>query len=137
MAKPQYSKPASQVDLEERLSDDYVPVGQLNQGTDPGLSDNGFVGVDPIYQNFANETEKPFKAEKGPEAKIEKDVFTDDVDFDAGATAEGESEVDAEEEKEEEASKTPSGSGSSGTGSSGSGSTPPPSGGSTPPSSQS
>lgn len=139
MAKASYSKPTSQLDLEERQSKDYVVPGQINLGTDPQPSDSGFVGVDPVYQNFANDTEKPFKAEKGPEAKAEEVLYADDVDFDKGAAEQGRSSD--EDDVEDKEPVTPTGSTGSTTttpsGSSGSGSTPPPSGGSTPPSSQS
>ena len=102
MAKANYEKPASLVDLEERQKKDYVPMGVLVPGTDREQSDNGYVNVDPIYQTFANETEKPFAAESGAEAKVEKNYFSDDVDFDAAATVKGESEEDEPEEEEEE-----------------------------------
>lgn len=126
MAKPQYSKPTSQVDLEERSKDDYVPPAQLVQGTDPELASTPFVGVDPVYQNYANDTEKPLRAEKGAEKKFEDLAYADDVDEDFGKAEAGESTGEEKEEEEEE-SKTPA---STPTG----GSTPP-SGGSTPPSS--
>ena len=135
MAKAQYSKPTSQVDLEERTKDDYVVPAQLVQGTDPVPAETGFVGVDPIYQNYANDTEKPLRAEKGAEKKFEDLAYADEVDTDFGATPAGESE--AQEQKEEEQKSgdaTSSTSGGSGTTTaSGAGSTPPTSG-STPPS---
>lgn len=132
MAKPQYSKPTSQVDLEERTKDGYVPSGQLLQGTDPQPAETPFVGVDPIYQNYANETEKPLLAEKGAEKKFEDLAYADEVDADFGATPEGEAEA-KEEEQSGDATSTSSG-GTGTTTASGSGSTPPTSG-STPPSS--
>lgn len=98
MAKPQYTKPTSQTDLEERQKPDYVPSSQLIQGTDPDLSDNGYVGVDPIYQNYTNDTEKPYLAEKGPEKKVEELVYAEDVDTSKGATAEGEPDSEPEGE---------------------------------------
>ena len=101
MAKPQYTKPTSQLDLEERQKPDYVPPSQLTPGINPQPSDNGYIGVDPIYQNYANDTEKPYLAEKGPEAKIEKNYVTDDVDTSKGATAEGEAPVEDDEPEDE------------------------------------
>ena len=105
MAKPQYSKPTSQVDLEERSKDDYVPPAQLIQGTDPQPAETGFVGVDPIYQNFASDTEKPLRAEKGAEKKFEDQAYADEVDADFGAAHEAE----AEEEEPSGDSTPPSG----------------------------
>lgn len=105
--KPNYEKPTQQVDLEERLKDDYVPAAVLTVAEDPVVtSENGYVAVDPIYQNFANETDKPFAAEKGPEKKLEEGavsgtpLYNDETDFDAGATADGEGEEDPEETAE-------------------------------------
>jgi hypothetical protein len=34
---------------------------------------SNYVGVDPIYQNYANETEKPIKADEPDEAPDEED----------------------------------------------------------------
>lgn len=102
MAKPKYEKPASLRHAEQVTKSDYDP-GRLDKGGYPDPSDNGFVGVDPIYQNFANETEQPFLAEGGPEKKVESLAYADEVDTKSGATPEGESEAqdDAEDEEEE------------------------------------
>lgn len=100
MAKAKYEKPASQVDLEARQKSDYVPPSVKKVGTDAEPSENGYVGVDPIYQNYANDTDGPQAAESGPEAKVESDFYADEVDYEAGATPEGEKE--AEEDAEEE-----------------------------------
>lgn len=105
MTKANYEKPASQVDLEARQKKDYQPSSVLIKGEDPVVSDNGYIGVDPIYQNYANETEAPMKSEGGPEAKIQANFVADDADFTAGATENGEVEEDDEDEDE-----TPSGS---------------------------
>lgn len=65
-----YTKPTSLLDLEDRQKDDYVPPGTLVGDTDVSpLNRGGFIGVDPVYQNAANETERPFNPESGPEAK--------------------------------------------------------------------
>jgi hypothetical protein len=117
MGKPNYEKPTSQVDLERRLKDDYVSPSVLGQAVDPVLeSENGYVGVDPIYQNFANETEKPYASEKGVEKKLEAPYYGDKTDFDKGATPEGEAEAEEQEEDEGQSSSgtttTPDGGGS-------------------------
>lgn len=70
-------RPTSQVDLEQRLAADFRTDGAtdgpvtsgghlvvsgpafVGDGNDP----SAYVGVDPIYQNYANETEKPFAFE--------------------------------------------------------------------------
>lgn len=84
--KAQYSKPASQVDLEERLengnrsnailstSDDYVaPEEPTNEGRDFRVEDNdvsGYVGTSPEYATYANDTEAPLKAKGGAENEV-------------------------------------------------------------------
>lgn len=120
--KANYDKPTSQVDLEARQQEDYVPPTQLQPGVDPSPSDTGYVGVDPIYQNFANETEKPYAAEGGPEAVVEETVYADNANFNAGRTSPGLTEdVDYEDDEDDEEAEpeSPSASGS------GSGSTSP------------
>lgn len=70
-AKAEYSRPTSQEDLETRLKDDYVPSSQLAGSTDVSpLDRGGFVGVDPVYQNAANEIDRPMQAKDGPEAEL-------------------------------------------------------------------
>ena len=108
MGKPNYEKPTSQIDLEARQSKDYVPSAVLVQGNDAEPSDNGYIGVDPIYQTFANETERPFLSEKGPESKVEEAWVADEVDTAVSATPSGQSE--AEEQREDDSSTTPTGS---------------------------
>lgn len=110
MAKPNYEKPASQLDLEARQKKDYVSPSVLTQGVDREPSENGYVNVDPVYQNYANETERPYLAEKGAEAEVEKAYYSEDVDTSAGAAedGEGEEEEEEEEDKKEETPSTPS-----------------------------
>lgn len=121
-----YTKPTSQLDYEERTKKDYTPPGVLGKGVDPAPSDTGFVNVDPIYQNFANETEKPLAAEKGVEKKLEETVYAENADFDFGAAEDGEASDDEDD-------KEPTGSGATTSASSTTGA-PAPSGGNTPPS---
>lgn len=99
MAKAQYSKPASELDLEARQKKDYQPSSVVGQAQDPQVSDNGYVAVDPIYQNHANDTEAPVKAEGGAEAKVFEDHLAEDADFGGD-----------EDKDEEESSSSPSGS---------------------------
>ena len=105
--KAMYSKPASQVDLEARQKSDYQPSTVLGKGVDPQLSENGFVGVDPIYQNFADVTGAPFAAESGPEAKLDSAYVTEDADYKAGAADASEYDNEDEEEEDEEPTDSP------------------------------
>lgn len=75
VAKPkvEYTTSTAQKDLEARLSDDSVPV--YNESTNPApVGEDGFVGVSPEYQNYANDTDAPLASEKGAEAEAE-DAF--------------------------------------------------------------
>ena|SRR5690349_15437782 len=79
--KATYEKPTSQLDLEARQADGYVPPSQLTTPNEPGVTPydrGGYVGVDPVYQNAANETERPMRAEDGPEAKLFSDAGHDE-----------------------------------------------------------
>jgi hypothetical protein len=108
MAKARYSKPASQLDLEARQKEDYVPPTARTQAEDPGKSENGYIGVAAEYQNFANETEAPIKVEKGAEAKVLSNFVSDDADYKAGATPEGESDTEDDEEEASGSTTAPS-----------------------------
>lgn len=93
--EPNYTKPTSQVDLERRLdngnesnrvlttSDEYASRDHsADEGRDYRVEDNDtsdYYGVSPEYQTYANETEKPAKAEDGPEAEIEKRLVSQTV----------------------------------------------------------
>jgi hypothetical protein len=76
--KVTYTKPRTQEDLEARLGDDHVPASAVNEGTvlvNPNpFGSEAYAGTDPIYQNHANDTEKPFRASKGAEKKAEDQV---------------------------------------------------------------
>lgn len=107
--KPNYTKPTSQLDLEARQSEDYVPPTVLGRDVDPQKSENGYVGVDPIYQNFANDTEAPYAAEEGPESVVEENYYHDEVDFNLAATPEGSGDAEDKVERLNEEPVTPSG----------------------------
>lgn len=85
--KAQYEKPASQVDLEERLengnrsdrvlstSDEYVGNDVEEETTRYAVEDNdlsNYVGVSPEYATYANETEAPLGSDDddNPEAQV-------------------------------------------------------------------
>lgn len=69
--KVEYTKPTSQLDLEARLGDDSTPV--FNPAENPApVSEDGFVGVSPEYQNYANDTDKPLASEDGVEQVAEE-----------------------------------------------------------------
>lgn len=55
-----------------------VPVhGESVNPADQGVvTEEGYVGTDPIYQNYAEDTHKPLAAEDGPEADAEE-AFVD------------------------------------------------------------
>ena len=90
----QYERPASQVDLEARLENDFASDAILStsdeaarrqaEEAEKNQADEGrrmvvegneldnYVGTDPIYMNYANETEKPGvpEGDDNPEAKL-------------------------------------------------------------------
>lgn len=92
-----YEKPSSQVDLERRLENDnrssqvLVDSDEYNQrkadgdledtpGRDMRVEGNdisGYVGVDPVYQNYASDTEAPLPADEGAESKVFERVATE------------------------------------------------------------
>ena len=84
-AKANYTEPNSKVDLEERLAKGNKSDLELSTYSDEApeedegarkfaLEDNdldGYIGVDPVYQNYASDSLKPGRAEDGPEADLE------------------------------------------------------------------
>jgi hypothetical protein len=90
MAKSEanYEKPASQLDLEYRLKNGNASSRVLStadvEPPEPedevearryaveGNKTSNYFGVSPEYQTYANETEKPMRAQGGPEAELEK-----------------------------------------------------------------
>ena len=106
--EPNYTNPPT-LDWAEKASDpDYKPDSVLIKGTEQPKSDNGYVGVDPIYQNHSEERDKPRAAEEGPEAVLEEAFFTEDVDFDQTAPPEGSDEASEQAEEEQEQEPAPS-----------------------------
>lgn len=95
-ATAEYSKPASQVDLEERqeagfasnavlsTSDEYARR-QAEKGDEEdenarsfaveGNDLEGYIDVSPEYMTYANASEKPHKAEEGPEQVLEEFAY--------------------------------------------------------------
>ena len=68
-----FEKPRSQVVAEALAKQD--PPEKLHTFVDPKDSDtikDGFVGVDPIYQNAANEFDEPIAAKSGVDKKAEE-----------------------------------------------------------------
>lgn len=113
--KAQYAKPASQVDLEERLengnqSDKVLSTADSYEGAaDEGGRDfavegndlDGYVGVSPEYQNYANETEAPVEADDSAENKVI-------AEFAEGQEALQKGKKSTDERKEEAAQKAAS-----------------------------
>lgn len=89
-AKANYTKPASQLDLEARQeSGNASPLrmtdapSRVNEPVrEDGVRDfrvegndvSNYVAVDPIYQNYADDTSKPIAAKSGAEAKVFAEV---------------------------------------------------------------
>lgn len=67
-----YTRPTSQVDLEERLKADNRLGAPVENAKPKPVSDDGYVGVDPIYQNHANDTDAPHQADDGADKLAEK-----------------------------------------------------------------
>lgn len=96
-----YEKPASLLDLEARQAEDYVPPGVVGRTSDAQLSENGYVAVDPIYQNFADETHRPGFPEEGAEAEVWKSFVSEDVDTSIGGTPEDVSAAQEQRDSED------------------------------------
>ena len=88
MAKAKYSKPASQLDLEARLkndnkSDRVLSTAEVAEAPKDdgnardfrveGNDTSGYIGTDPVYQTYANETDAPLVGEKNPEETVAED----------------------------------------------------------------
>lgn len=98
---PEAVKSTQQLDLEARQAEDYVSPLAVAKTVGPNeslISEDGFVGVDPIYQNAANETEMPLASEEGAEKVLEDRVLTQVED-----AAKAEEEKQKEQEQEEPA----------------------------------
>lgn len=76
---------AAERDLEARQDKDYKPGSALSTGRGEvsetnapyaveGNDTSAYVGVSPEYMTYANDTEKPLKAESGPQAELEKQL---------------------------------------------------------------
>lgn len=89
MATPEYTKPADRLwqEAQEKNGNasssvlstfsDEAPKGDGKERelTVEGNQTDAYVGTDPIYQNYANETEAPLGSEKGVEAKLEDRII--------------------------------------------------------------
>lgn len=78
--KPERVPSNAELDLKARLGDDYKGESDLSTRTTTvqpnALGDEAYVGTDPIYQNHANDTEKPYASRGGPERAAER-AFAD------------------------------------------------------------
>jgi len=78
------TRPTSQMDLERRLDEGFLPEGARRNNTEDevlnpevvvapykveGNDTSGYLGVSSEYMTYANETEKPLTATEGPEAE--------------------------------------------------------------------
>lgn len=85
-----YTRPATALDAERRLAEGNT-VSSRMQGVNPSeaiRSDEGYVGVNPEYQNAANETDEPRDAEEGVEKDLE-DAYYEAVEQGPQDTDEG------------------------------------------------
>lgn len=76
---PEPVKSTQQLDLEARQAEGYVsPLARVETvGPSESLvSEDGFIGVDPVYQNAANDTDMPLSSEEGPEKNLEDRLLT-------------------------------------------------------------
>ncbi len=53
----------------------------VNPSDNKVITDEGYVGVDPVYQNYANDTEAPYQADEGPD-KLAEDAYVEAVEGD-------------------------------------------------------
>jgi hypothetical protein len=68
-----YTKTTAQLDLERRLADEKLSPKELREKYDGGARDytgdgndtSAYVGVNPEYMNYANETDRPYQAGEG------------------------------------------------------------------------
>lgn len=102
MPETKYTPSTAQRDLEARLSDE-KPIPNLMVTVNPADQENlvtkeGYIGVSPEYQNAANETDKPMRAESGAD-KLSEDLFI--------ASVTSKSEETKDEESKDEESSTP------------------------------
>jgi hypothetical protein len=66
-----YTKPTTLIDMEERLAGEKnLPVATARVMVVEGNELDNFVGVDPIYRNYATDIGKPYAAE-GAEGEYE------------------------------------------------------------------
>lgn len=87
--KVEYTESTAAKDLKRRLENDNesaLQVAKVAETADPYGKDekgkeNGYVNVDPVYQNYADDTHKPLEASKGV-FKDAEDAFRDAVAVD-------------------------------------------------------
>lgn len=77
--KPYLTKPTTQVDLERRLAaedgEEQPEVGSARDFKVEGNDTSDYIGVDPMYQNYADETHKPMASDGGVEERIEERAY--------------------------------------------------------------
>lgn len=73
----QILKSTQEIALERMIEDDPEFSKKIVPGETRPLVEDGFVGVDPEYRNYARDTEKPMRAEEGAYKAIEDRVLGD------------------------------------------------------------
>jgi len=58
--------------MADEKSETFVLVETVNPSSDSAINKDGFLGVDPVYQNYADNTGKPLAAGSGDNKKLEQ-----------------------------------------------------------------
>jgi hypothetical protein len=104
--KAEYTQPATKDNLQEFYDRESGKEKEPDEGrVFQELSDEdkkAYVGVDPIYQNYASDTDKPLLPEEGPEAETFKRAAEEEELLQSGGSRAEEPEEEAEEEADNE-----------------------------------
>lgn len=73
--KAEILKSTQELALEKMVEEDQDFSKKIVPGTTRDLEEDGFVGVDPEYRNYARDTEKPMRSEEGAYKAIEDRVL--------------------------------------------------------------
>jgi len=113
--KAQYAKPASQVDLEERLAngnksdkvlstaDSYEGAADSGEARDYRVEGNdteAYIGVAPEYQTYANDTEAPLQGDDSAENDVIASFAEGQKNLQAGVKSVDEAKEDAAKKAE-------------------------------------
>lgn len=116
----EYALPTSQVDLQSRLDNEnrssriLTTADQYEQPEDDdgrsfaveGNDLEGYIGTNPEYMTYANETEAPIVAEEGPESEVEEN-FLEQSEQRGFAVDQEEDDDQVDEDRVDEDASTP------------------------------